>query len=321
MQKKFTKLSFSLLVLLSYTLFSESIYTGIKYTYRNTIYENYIILTSSIERKVVIFNVENKKIDFFLTNVGVYPVVSYMNEKELLVIDSVGKQVLLYNLENLQVVNKELDYKPIFYKKLDNVVYILDNNGNLYGFNFDLEIIYHHKFSSKPSYFDFYNSKAIGFYIWNKEIDIEYDNKLLNFNLITPNHMISKYVLDSRGGKILDFETKKIYTTEPYLSFGLLWNNELYFASMFTKTIYKLKNDKIYSVAKLEFQPTNGKVFNDRLYILSAHDDKLIIIGKKIEVFDTGKFPIDIFKYKDKIIVICADNGEINIFNDNQKGG
>lgn len=277
-------------------------------------YNNFIVLTSSIERKVAIFNMDTYKIEYYFDNVGIYPIVSFLKANKLLVVDSVGKQLILYNLSTSKIETKKLSSKPLSYKRIDNIIYVLDMEGNLYGFNFNLETVYYYKFLSTPDYFDFYNSKPIAFYLWKNEFDIEFENEFFNFNLKTPTFIVSKYIFDTRGGKILDFEKKKIIETQPYLSFGLLWNDELYFASMYTKEIYKIKNDKIYNVMKLSYQPTNGIFFNDKLYVLSASDNKLIAIDKEVKIFDTGKFPIDIYAYKGKLYVICAENGEINIY-------
>lgn len=321
MQKRYLKLSFSLLfITLASLSFPLKIATGVKYTFRNTFYENYIVLTSSLERKIVIFNMKTQKIDYFLSNIGIYPAISYLYKDKLLIIDSVGKQLILYNINNSVVNTKNLENKPVFYKRFDNIVYVLDSTGNLYGFNFDLETVYFHKFLSDPDYFDFFNSKPIAFYIWRNEFDVEYEEKLLNFNLTTPVFMVSKYILDFRGGKILDFETKKVYETAPYISFGVIWNNKLYFGSMFSKEIYAFENDKIYSEAKLDFPPTSGKILNNKLYILSAPKNKLIIVGKDIKTYDTGNFPVDVYSFDNKIFVICAENGEINII-ENKEGG
>jgi len=314
LQQKFSKLLFSILLIIIFSqIFSTTIETGVKYTFRNTSFNKYIVLTSSIERKIIIFNMETLKIDYLLDNVGVYPAISYLYDDKLLIIDSVGKQLILYNLKNSETLTKDLEYKPIFYKRINDTVYLLDFAGNLYGFNFDLDVVFYHKFLSDPDYFDFYNSKPIGFYIWRSEFDIEFEDNLLNFDLTTPVFMVSKYIFDLRGGKILNFETKVTLETSPYISFGTIWKSKIYFGSMFSKEIYSLENDKIYTVAKLEFPPTYGKVFNDKLFILSAPKNKLIIIGENIQIFETGNFPVELFKYKNKIFVVCGENGEINI--------
>lgn len=319
--KKYLKQLFSLILIVIASLsFPLKIDTGVKYTFRNTSFENYIVLTSSLERKVVIFNMRTQTIDHFLNNVGIYPTISYLYNDKLLIIDSVGKKLILYNINKSETKIKNLENKPIFYKRFKNNVFVLDSIGNLYGFNFDLDIVYFHKFLSDPDYFDFFDSKPIAFYIWREEVDLEYEDKLLNFNLTTPVLMVSKYILDLREGKILDFENKKIYETAPYISFGVIWNDKLYFGSMFTKEIYAFENGKIYSELKLDFQPTNGKVLNNKLFVLSASKNKLIIIDKDIKTFETEKFPVDVYGFNDKIFVVCAENGEINII-ENKEGG
>lgn len=310
MQKTFL----TILLILSTYIFP--FYTGINYTFRNSQYKNFIILTSSVERRIAVFNINTNKVEFFFQNVGVYPAVSYMYKNKILTVDTVGKKLILIDLKENKKYYKKLEYKPLFYQNINNIVYILDSNGNLFGYDFQLNIKFHHKFLSNPDYFYFYNNSPIGLYIWDKNIDFEYQNKQYNYNMITPSLVVSNFIIDTRGGKIFDLEENKSYKSEPYISFAAILNNNLYFGSMYSNTIYMIKNGKIEMVKKLNYQPTFGKSFDNKLYILSSTSNKLIVFNPKndkIIEYNTGEYPIQLFKHNNKIIVISSEYGEINI--------
>ena len=134
--------------------------------------------------------------------------------------------------------------------------------------------------------------------------------------MITPSLVVSNFIIDTRGGKIFDLEENKSYKSEPYISFAAILNNNLYFGSMYSNTIYMIKNGKIEMVKKLNYQPTFGKSFDNKLYILSSTSNKLIVFNPKndkIIEYNTGEYPIQLFKHNNKIIVISSEYGEINI--------
>lgn len=304
-----------LLILLTINTLIFPFFTGLKYTFRNTQFENYIVLTSSIERKVYIYDLETNKLKYLFNNVGVYPAISYTDKNYLFIIDTVGKEIILIDLKKQKKYTKRLEHRPIFYNRINSIIYILDSEGNLFGYDFNLNLVYYHKFVSTPNYFYFYKSKPIGLYIWKNDIDFEYQGKIYNYNLTTPSLLVDNFIIDTRGGNILEIDKKKLYKSEPYISFAIIWNKKLYFGSMFSNTIYSIESGKIEKVAKLNYQPTYAKIINDKLYILSASNNKLIIFDNNtIQEIETGDFPIEIFSYKGEIAVVCAENGEINIF-------
>ncbi|ABR31154.1 hypothetical protein SU69_06610 [Thermosipho melanesiensis] len=314
MQKKYLVLF--LLIIFSLSIFSKTYYTGINYTFRNTKYKNYLVLTSSIQRIVAIFNLESKKIEYYFDNVGFYPSISFLKDNKLLVIDTVGKKIILINIKTNQKNVKYFENKLMFYQRYNDIVYVLDTKGNIYGYDFNLNMVSYHKFLSSPNYFYIYKDYPLGLYVWREDFDVEYKDKLYNFNLITPTLVVDNYIIDTRGGTILDFITKITYKASPYISFALNWKGILYFSSMYSNEIYTLKNGKIVLWNKLKYSATNGKIINNNMYILSAPYNKLLKIDNNgnISIFETSKYPIDIFKHNNEIVVVGAENGEINIF-------
>ncbi|QTA38754.1 hypothetical protein JYK00_04400 [Thermosipho ferrireducens] len=302
---------------ISFSAFSVSvekvIYTGTAYTFRNTVWDNYLVLTSSLERKVVIVDLESREIYKVKSNVGIYPVISYIYKEFLMVIDGVGKQLLLYNVKNMSLIkNYELKAKPIFSERVGNYVYILDIKGNIFGFDFNLNIIYSYNFIDSPTYFYFYKGKPIGLILWDKTKDFELDRKFFNYDLITPSIVVNSYLVDTRGGKILNLEGGKINKISSYLSFATMWDSYLVVGSLYTRKIYFLKSDKIYKEIELKYQPTLGLVSEKYLVALSASDNKLMLYdGQKVLYYDTGKYPISVFKISNGIVVVCADFGEV----------
>ena len=144
MQKRFLNLFVRILTIyylfIPFYAFSISeekvIYTGISYTFRNTVWGRYLVLTSSLERKVAIIDLEKKQIYRIASNVGIYPVISYVYKRSLMVIDGVGKQILLYKIDDMSLAKSyKFKAKPIFSERVGNNVYILDINGNIYGIN------------------------------------------------------------------------------------------------------------------------------------------------------------------------------------------
>ncbi|OOC42059.1 hypothetical protein [Thermosipho sp. 1074] len=313
MQKKYLILY---LLIFNVLIFSISQHLGVKYIFRNTQFDKYLILTSSTQRTVIVYNMETEKIEYYFTNVGIFPAISYLDKNLLLIIDTVGTKLISINLKTHEKNLKHLEKKPIFYQRDKDKVYILDTDGNLYGYSFTLHLKYYYKFLSAPNYFYMYKNYPLGLFIWKKEVDLEYKKKLYNFNLITPSFLVEDYVVDTRGGNILRLVNFKIYKTSPYISFVLNWNKKIYFGSMFSNEIYTIKNDKIELWKKLQYTPTNAKVINNKLYILSAPYNKLMVFNSNgnTKEFKTDKYPIDIFSYKNKVFVICAENGVINIF-------
>lgn len=312
------KLLLSLAVLISLTtLFAwnvEKVYVGIKYSFRNFRTDGKVFLVDPFSRRLVIYDIENKRVDFSMNQFGSFVISVFSLPDGHLVVDRTNPSVLKFDLEWKQIKRVTLPRRVQGSVFSNGTLYVLLEGGSLHVFDPNLNQLSTHNFMGSPAYLFLWKDRPFVTYLWNDNADIQFIGETpKEFGLTTPALLEGNYLVDTRGGQLLNMETGKIVKLKPYISSITFDGKAYYVASQSVSTVFVINEDKVLQSIQVPYTPTTVKRVQDKLVVLSAPYNKVMVIrdGNSLEVFETGEYPIEVFEIANGFVVYCSDSGEM----------
>jgi len=320
---KIKKLAFLFLIVYiiisinAFGITTEKVYVGLKYSFRNYRTNGDVILIDPFSKNMAVYNLSNKQVLAFYTHIGNFVIAAYDLKDSYIIVDRTGPFISKISLsgEVLSKVRFERRIQASNFSK-DNI-YVLLEGGQLFIYNRDLKLVSKYSFSASPAYLFVWEGKVFSTYLWNDNYDIEFvGEKPKKVGLTTPSLLVENLLIDTRGGQVLNLSNNKLTKVASYISSAYFDGDKYYIASMSNSTIYVLKNDVIISSFHVPYTPTYISKIGNYVIVLSAPYNKVMIIknDKDISVFDTGDYPIEVFKInnsQDSFAVYCSDSGEM----------
>ncbi|ODN29970.1 hypothetical protein [Fervidobacterium thailandense] len=292
----------------------DKVYVGIKYSFRNFRTDGKLILVDPFSRRLALYDLENKRIEFSANQFGSFVIAVYDIQDGYLVVDRTSPSVSRLDKEWKTVKRVALP-RRIQGAYFDGAnLYVLLESGSLYIFDTELNQISTHNFSGSPAYLLVWKSRPFVTYLWNDNADIQFlGDTPREFGLTTPALLEGTYLVDTRGGQLLNLETGKIVKLKPYISSIAFDGNVYYVASQSVSTIYVVNEDKILRSFQVPYTPTTVKKVYDFIVILSAPYNKVMVTrdGSSLDVLETGDYPLEVFEISNGFAVYCSDSGEI----------
>uniref|UniRef100_A0A7C4GF20 WD40 repeat domain-containing protein n=1 Tax=Fervidobacterium thailandense TaxID=1008305 RepID=A0A7C4GF20_9BACT len=309
-------LIFSLLAALTVSLAwnVDKVYVGIKYSFRNFRNNGKVFLVDPFSRKLTIYDIENRRVDFSIEQFGSFVIAVFSTSNGYLIVDRTSPSVLKFDPDWRQIKKVPLTRRVQGSVFSNGNLYLLLEGGTLCVFDQDLNQLSAHNFTGSPAYLFVWKELPFVTYLWNDNADIQFlGDEPKDFGLTTPAIFEGSYLVDTRGGQLLNMETGKVIKLKPYISSVTFDGKTYYAASQSASTIFVINEDKIVQSIQVPYTPTAVKRIQDKLVILSAPYNKVMVIrdGGSLEVLETGEYPLDVFEIANGFAVYCSDSGEM----------
>lgn len=292
----------------------DKIYVGVKYSFRNFRADGKIFLVDPFSRKLVVYDIENKRIDLSMNQFGSFVIAVFNTPDGYLVVDRTSPSVSKFDLEWKQTKRITLPKRVQGAVFSNNSLYVLLEGGTLYIFDQDINQLSAHDFTGTPAYLFLWKGRPFVTYLWNDGADVQLLGDVpKDFGLTTPALLEGNYLVDTRGGQLLNLETGAVVKLKPYIS-SITFDGRMYYvASQSVSTVFVVNDDKVLHSFQVPFTPTAVRKIQDKLVILSAPYNKVMVTrdGSFIETLETGEYPIEVFETANGFVVYCSDSGEM----------
>lgn len=296
---------------------TEKVYVGLKYSFRNYKTNGDVILIDPFSKTMVIYGLESKKIMSFYNQIGSFVIAVYDLKDSHIIVDRTAPAIYKKSLNGEVIASVKFDRRIQSSVYVNDTIYILLEGGQLFVYDKDLKLIFKSSFSGSPAYLFIWKGKVLATYLWNNSYDVEFlGEKPYKIGLTTPALLVEDLLIDTRGGQVYNLSNKKTTRIAPYISSAYFDGTFYYIASMSNSAIYILREDDMVGSFSVPYTPTYVSKVGNYIVILSAPYNKVMVTenGKDILTFDTGDYPIEVFKLfndTNSFAVYCSDSGEM----------
>lgn len=295
---------------------------------RGTYNEGYIALVDSLSRKVILVDVDKKRVVLTLDDF-LYPVWALFHSKKIYVTDLFTGEFLEYDLLGKKLRRIYLGNDPSVFVYNNGKFYIsLFSNGTLIALDENnFKIVERYKIGISSSYFYVKNNEIIYMCYWRKKNDPAIirikgrQMKKIYLDLERPLRYIKgatgEYFLDYKNGKLVKMLKDNVVWSVnlPDLSYSLsFFGKDLAVSSLVEPVISVVDRNGNLKKIKVPHPVLDLEEIEEYLVAISNSENEVYLLndGKVIFKERTGKYPLKIFKIgKKEFAILCSDSQEL----------
>ncbi len=298
---------------------------------RGTYNDGYITLVDSLSRKVVLVDVERKRVVLTLEDF-LYPVWALFHSNRIYVTDLFTGEFLEYDILGGKRRRIYLGNDPSVFVYNKGKFYIsLFSNGTLVAVDErNFKVVERYRIGIPSSYFYIRDGEIIYMCYWRKKNDpaiIRIKGKQMRkiyLDIERPLRYLKgatgEYFLDYKNGKLVKlFRGKVIWSVNlPDLSYSLsFFGKDLAVSSLVEPVVSVIDKDGRVKELEVPHPVLDLEELGNYLVAISNSENEVYLLNDKgvITWRKTGKYPLKIFKLSEKdFAILCSDSQELQFY-------